>query len=197
MVLVQPLRICLTVRNLRVDILEYEQLTFTVLMAAESPEKRRQSKSGISSLLLYHATLIIHGKRSKTSIFRANNAILLFTDIFRSNKDDRNISDTSSYLDLTPLYGRKRTHQEAVRLMKKGLLKPDSFAEERLLMQPPGVCAYLIMYNRFHNYVAEQLLAINENNRFSKPANYDRLDQKGQEFADQKQDEDLFQTARL
>ena len=118
-------------------------------------------------------------------------------DIFRSNKDDRNISDTSSYLDLTPLYGRSRSHQEAVRLMQKGLLKPDSFAEERLLMQPPGVCAYLIMYNRFHNYVAEQLLLINENNRFKKPDNYHSLTENQQKAFDKKQDEDLFQTARL
>lgn len=80
--------------------------------------------------------------------------------------------------------------------MQRGLLKPDSFAEERLLMQPPGVCAYLIMYNRFHNYVAEQLLLINENNRF-KARDYDTLDKEKQEAHDKKQDEDLFQTARL
>ena len=128
---------------------------------------------------------------------QANCRALHTEDIFRSNKDDRNISDTSSYLDLTPLYGRNRSHQEAVRRMDRGLLKPDSFAEERLLMQPPGVCAYLIMYNRFHNYVAEQLLSINENNRFSKPAGYDGLSRDKQLAADQKQDEDLFQTARL
>ena len=81
--------------------------------------------------------------------------------------------------------------------MQRGLLKPDSFAEERLLMQPPGVCAYLIMYNRFHNYVAEQLLFINENNRFQKPWNYDTMDESQQKAADKKLDEDLFQTARL
>ena len=80
--------------------------------------------------------------------------------------------------------------------MERGHLKPDSFAEERLLMQPPGVCAYLIMYSRFHNYVAEQLLSINENGRF-RPADYDMLDTKKKAAADQKQDEDLFQTARL
>ena len=81
--------------------------------------------------------------------------------------------------------------------MQKGLLKPDSFAEERLLMQPPGVCAYLIMYNRFHNYVAEQLLLINENKRFQKPPDYDTLNKDQREAFDKKQDEDLFQTARL
>ena len=89
--------------------------------------------------------------------------------------------------------------------MKKGLLKPDSFAENRLTAQPPGVCVYLIMYNRFHNYVAEQLLLINENGKFSLPApesDYyrglspeDRT--KAEVAAKEKQDEDLFQTARL
>lgn len=54
-----------------------------------------------------------------------------------------------------------------VRQMKLGLLKPDSFAEDRLTNQPPGVCVYIIMYNRFHNYVAQQLLEINENGRYS------------------------------
>ena len=81
--------------------------------------------------------------------------------------------------------------------MDRGLLKPDSFAEERLLMQPPGVCAYLIMYNRFHNYVAEQLLLINENNRFGRPSDYDKLDHEGKKAADKKLDENLFRTARL
>lgn len=122
--------------------------------------------------------------------------VLTTADIFRTNDKDKNISDTSSYLDLTPLYGNCQQAQDAVRddKRKKGLLKPDTFAEHRLLNQPPGVCAYLIMYNRFHNYVAEQLLLINENSRFSIPASL-----KGQALrqAEKKQDEDLFQTARL
>ena len=129
-------------------------------------------------MLLYHATIIIH-------------------DIFRSNKDDKNLSDTSSYLDLTPLYGRSRIHQEAIRQMKDGLLKPDSFAEERLLHQPPGVCIYLIMYSRFHNYVAQQLKTINENGKFSLPPKFKELSKEDQEEAEKKIDEDLFQTARL
>ena len=51
--------------------------------------------------------------------------------------------------------------------MRDGLLKPDSFAKDRLLNQPPGVCIYLIMYSRFHNYVAHQLKAIDENGKFT------------------------------
>ncbi|KAH7632588.1 heme peroxidase-domain-containing protein, partial [Sordaria sp. MPI-SDFR-AT-0083] len=53
-----------------------------------------------------------------------------------------------------------------------GLLKPDTFAEDRLLRQPPGVCIMLVMYNRYHNYAATQLRRINENGRFSVPRKY-------------------------
>lgn len=55
---------------------------------------------------------------------------------------------------------------------KLGLLKPDTFAEDRLLRQPPGVCIMLVMYNRYHNYVATQLRRINENGRFSVPEKF-------------------------
>ena len=74
--------------------------------------------------------------------------------------------------------------------MKEGLLKPDTFSEKRLLGQPPGVNVMLVMYSRFHNYVADVLLKINENGRFSLPPNPD-------DKALAKQDNDLFQTARL
>ncbi|KAM0425375.1 hypothetical protein ACHAPT_009432 [Fusarium lateritium] len=116
----------------------------------------RNSGSGLSSMLIYHATIIIH-------------------DIFRTNDSDKNISDTSSYLDLSPLYGFTDEMQRKVRddKYKLGLLKPDTFAEDRLLRQPPGVCIYLVMYNRYHNYVATQLRRINENGRFSVPHKFE------------------------
>ena len=86
-------------------------------------------------------------------------------DIFRTNSSDKNISDSSSYLDLSPLYGYTDEMQRKVRdgEFKLGLLKPDTFAEDRLLRQPPGVCIMLVMYNRYHNYAARQLRRINEN----------------------------------
>jgi hypothetical protein len=53
-----------------------------------------------------------------------------------------------------------------------------------------GVAALLVIFSRNHNYVAEKLLAINENGRFSfgpgKPL-----------ATEQDLDEELFQTARL
>lgn len=115
----------------------------------------RASESGLSSMLIYHATIIIH-------------------DIFRTNDRDKNISDTSSYLDLSPLYGFTDEMQRKVRddKYKLGLLKPDTFAEDRLLRQPPGVCIMLVMYNRYHNYAATQLRRINENGKFSVPEQF-------------------------
>ncbi|KAF4452113.1 hypothetical protein F53441_5046 [Fusarium austroafricanum] len=126
---------------------------FDKLMARE--DGGRQSGSGLSAMLIYHATIIIH-------------------DIFRTNDNDKNISDSSSYLDLSPLYGYTNEMQRKIRddKYKLGLLKPDTFAEDRLLRQPPGVCIMLVMYNRYHNYAARQLLRINENGRFRVPAVY-------------------------
>ena len=59
-----------------------------------------------------------------------------------------NISKTSSYLDLSPLYGDNQTDQDLIRTFKDGKLKPDCFAEERLLVFPPGTGVLLLMYNR-------------------------------------------------
>ncbi|KIX02119.1 uncharacterized protein Z518_08058 [Rhinocladiella mackenziei CBS 650.93] len=130
----------------------------------------------ISSVLFYVASIIIH-------------------DIFHTNHEDYSISDTSSYLDLAPLYGSSQKEQESVRAMRDGMLKPDCFADVRILGFPPGVGVLLIMFNRFHNHVAETLALIDENGRFSrilnpqgtpKPPNAQAL-----------YDEALFQTARL
>ncbi|KAL8897030.1 MAG: hypothetical protein Q9207_007419, partial [Kuettlingeria erythrocarpa] len=148
-------------------------LLFDLLMRRPD-EKFTPNPAGLNSMLFYHATIIIH-------------------DIFRTNRRDANISDTSSYLDLSPLYGRNQEVQDTVRTFEDGKLKPDTFAEERLLGQPPGVCVMLVMYSRFHNYAAENIAAINEDGRFTKPAegdpNYDAKMKK--------RDNDLFQTARL
>lgn len=73
--------------------------------------------------------------------------------------------------------------------MSKGLLKPDTFHDERLLGQALAPNVLLVLYNRMHNYVAEMLLKINEGGRFSCAPD--------DEKAAVKQDEDLFQTARL
>jgi hypothetical protein len=79
-----------------------------------------------------------------------------------------------------------------IRMRINGQLKKDCFAETRLL-QPPGVSALLIMYNRFHNHVAKQLLEINENGRFGNPKDTDYKKPENEK----QRDHDLFNTARL
>jgi linoleate 8R-lipoxygenase/9,12-octadecadienoate 8-hydroperoxide 8R-isomerase len=74
---------------------------------------------------------------------------------------------------------------------RDGKIKADCFSEKRLLGFPPGVGVLLIMFNRFHNYVVEQLATINEGGRFTKPANETDV------AANAKYDNDLFQTGRL
>ena len=114
-------------------------------------------------------------------------------DIFRTNRQDANISDTSSYLDLSPLYGRNQETQDSVRTFQDGKLKPDTFAEERLIGQPPGVCVMLVLYSRFHNYAAENIAAINEDGRFTLPLK----DDPAYDSKLKTRDNDIFQTARL
>lgn len=150
-------------------------LLFDLLMARDDATFK-ENPAGISSMLFYHATIIIH-------------------DIFRTNRADDTISDTSSYLDLAPLYGSSVADQMKVRTGYRGQLHPDTFHEKRLIAQPPGVNVILVMYSRFHNYVAEILLKINEKNRFSIPSKDISEDERVEQ--EKKLDEDLFQTARL
>ena len=130
----------------------------------------------ISSMLFYLASIIIH-------------------DVFRTNHEDFTISDTSSYLDLAPLYGSNQDEQNAMRTHQDGKLKPDCFSEPRLLTFPAGVGGILIMFNRFHNYAVDQLAKINQGGQFTKPKG-DIKDEKTK-LAWKKYDENLFQTARL
>lgn len=131
--------------------------------------------NGVSSILWYWASIIIH-------------------DCFRTDHRDFNNSLTSSYLDLSPLYGSNQAEQDGMRTFKDGKLKPDCFAEKRLLAFPPGVGCILIMFNRFHNHVADQLAIINEHGRFTKPTHGLTAEQDEKSWA--KYDNDLFQTAR-
>ncbi|THX34781.1 hypothetical protein D6D12_00721 [Aureobasidium pullulans] len=142
---------------------------FDVLMARDKPTEHPNK---ISSVLFYIASIIIH-------------------DLFKTNHKDFRISDTSSYLDLSPLYGSDQKEQDSVRTFKDGKIKPDSFAETRLLSFPPGVGVIMVMFNRFHNYIVEQLALINENSRFTRLAE-DATKEKWDKY-----DNDLFQTGRL
>lgn len=96
---------------------------------------------------------------------------------------------------MSPLYGSSEKEVNDVRSHKgDGTLKPDAFAETRLLAFPPGVATLLVCFNRFHNYVAQQLAVINEGDRFT-IAEEAKENPEDKRF--QKRDNDLFQTARL
>lgn len=144
-------------------------LIFDAVFARET---YREHPNKVSSVLYYWASLIIH-------------------DLFQTDHSDFNMSLTSSYLDLSTLYGDVQADQDMMRTFKDGMLKPDCYAEQRVAGMPPGCGLILIMFNRFHNYVAEQLAAINENGRFTKPKD-DAPAEKWKKY-----DNDLFQTARL
>lgn len=146
-------------------------LLFDTLMARRF---NQEHENKISSMLFYYAAIIIH-------------------DLFRTDHKDMSMSKTSSYLDLAPLYGSNATEQAAMRTHKDGRIHPDAYSEKRLSAFPPGVSVILVMFNRFHNHVAESLAQINENGRFDKPLG-DHNDRTGPKW--DKRDEDLFQTAR-
>ncbi|WPH04110.1 putative hem peroxidase superfamily, hem peroxidase, animal-type, cytochrome P450 superfamily [Acrodontium crateriforme] len=148
---------------------------FDTVMARKDPAGKEHPNK-ISSMLFYLASIIIH-------------------DIFKTNRFDYNISDTSSYLDLSPLYGSNWQEQKRMRTFQDGKLKPDCFSETRLLTFPPGVGAVLIMFNRYHNYIAEQLALINEDGRFTEAPRKTTVERYGEEL--NKREDDIFQTARL
>ncbi|THC96109.1 hypothetical protein EYZ11_004431 [Aspergillus tanneri] len=122
-------------------------------------------------------------------------ASLIIHDIFQTDPRNPNVNKTSGYLDLSTLYGDVQEEQDLIRTHKDGKLKPDSFSEPRLQAFPPACCVLLVMLNRFHNYVVEQLAEINENGRFTKPRA--DLPEEAAKKAWAKYDNDLFQTGRL
>jgi len=88
---------------------------------------------GISSLFFAFADLVIHS-------------------IFKTNQSDWTINDSSSYLDLSILYGGNEEQQASVRRGDgSGMLYDDVFADKRLLMMPPATCALLVLLCRNHN----------------------------------------------
>ncbi|THH03482.1 hypothetical protein EW145_g6221 [Phellinidium pouzarii] len=141
-------------------------------------EKFVKHPAGLSSLMFSFAALVIH-------------------TCFRTSHTDWNINETSSYVDLSPLYGTDQKSQDMVRVRDgRGLLHPDSFAEDRLLLLPPAVCVLLVLFSRNHNYIARKLLDINERGAWVDPEQIAHDDPKRNAKL-VKQEEELFQTARL
>lgn len=94
------------------------------------------------------------------------------------------------------MYGDIQEEQNMIRTFEGGKLKPDCFSEPRLQALPAACGVILVMLNRFHNYVVEQLATINENGRFTKPQDSQlSVDEAKKAWA--MYDNDLFQTGRL
>lgn len=107
--------------------------------------------AGNSAMMFGFATLVIHS-------------------CFRTNHSDWTVNDTSSYVDLSPLYGNSLEDQLKLRRLDgSGKLWNDVFAEDRLLFLPPISCALLVLFCRNHNYISEKLLEINEKKRWTNP----------------------------
>ena len=104
-------------------------LIFDTLFARDG---YKEHPNRVSSILYYWASLIIH-------------------DLFQTSHKDYNLSLTSSYLDLSTLYGDTWEDQKMIRTFKDGKIKPDCFMEERVLGMPPGAGIMLIMFNRYEN----------------------------------------------
>ncbi|EJU03113.1 linoelate diol synthase [Dacryopinax primogenitus] len=138
-------------------------------------EERQDHPAGVSSMLFAFATIIIH------SLFRTC-----------PEPEKRHINDTSSYLDLSPLYGADQAAQDTVRNKDgRGKLYEDVFAENRLHILPPAVSALLIIFCRNHNFTCDKLLQINERGTWKDPA------QLKDDAARRAQDDEIFNTARL
>jgi hypothetical protein len=88
-------------------------------------------------------------------IYRPQLSLLRITD----KKAEYN--ETSPYLDLSPLYGVNDTETDMVRAKDgRGMLSPDCFYDGRVMLLPPAVSAFLILWNRNHN-VCYLLLHLN------------------------------------
>ena len=88
-------------------------------------------------------------------------ASLVTHQLFRTDPRDMSKNNTSSYLDLSVLYGINQTQVDLVRDKEKGrgLLYPDAFAEDRLVLVPPAATALLVLFSRNHNVSAHAFLA--------------------------------------
>ncbi|TFK37038.1 heme peroxidase [Crucibulum laeve] len=146
-------------------------LVFDTLLRREK-DTFTEHPGGISSLFFAFADLVIHS-------------------IFDTNHSDWTINNTSSYLDLSILYGNSEKQLDSIRRKDgTGKLWDDVFADNRLLFMPPASCAILVLLSRNHNYIAEKLLNINERGTFSNPLEEDWQARKAQ-------DDEIFERTRL
>lgn len=89
----------------------------------------KEHPSGLNRLFFSFATIVIH-------------------ECFQTNRTNQWINETSSYVDLSTLYGNTEADQAGVRSYVNGLLFPDSVASARIMLMPPGVVALLLLFSR-------------------------------------------------
>lgn len=121
------------------------ELVFDQLLKRNGPF--RQHPSGLNRLFFSFATVVIH-------------------ECFQTSRTDPWINETSSYVDLSTIYGNTEKEQKRVRTYEDGKIFPDAIASERIMMMPPGVVAVLLMFSRNHNHIAENLLSVNEQGKY-------------------------------
>jgi hypothetical protein len=100
---------------------------------------------------------------------------MVIHECFQTSRTDAWINETSSYVDLSTIYGNTGVEQKRVRTYQNGLIFPDSIASERIMMMPPGVVAVALLFSRNHNTIANNLLTINEDGKYGA---WDKLDDK-------------------
>jgi len=120
----------------------------------------RNHPSGLNRLFFSFATVVIH-------------------ECFQTSRTDPFINETSSYVDLSTLYGNTEKEQKRVRTYQNGTIFPDSIASDRIMLMPPGVIVVLLMFSRNHNRIAESLLSVNENGEY-RP--WESLDEEGRKW---------------
>lgn len=149
-------------------------LVFDLLLRRDET-KFKPHPSGLSQTFFAYATIVIH-------------------ECFATNRKDWSVNDTSSYVDLSTLYGNNQAEQDGVRTRNgKGTILNDSVASSRIKLMTPTVLAVLLIFSRNHNTIASKLLAFNERGKYSVgEEDLAALD----DAARAKQDEDIFQLAR-
>jgi len=145
------------------------ELVFEQLLKRPEGEFRKHP-SGLNRLFFSFATIVIH-------------------ECFQTSRKNQWINETSSYVDLSTLYGNTEEEQKRVRTYQNGLIYPDSIASERIMLMPPGVVALEIMFSRNHNTIAKNLLSVNEESKYQA---WESLSEEKQKW----QDNDIFQLAR-
>ncbi|KAL9108619.1 MAG: hypothetical protein Q9227_006565 [Pyrenula ochraceoflavens] len=141
---------------------------FEALLKRDGPF--RKHPSGLNRLFFSFATVVIH-------------------ECFQTSRENQWINETSSYVDLSTLYGNTEKEQKRVRTYQNGTIWPDSIASERIMMMPPGVVTVLVLFSRNHNSIAESLLSVNEDGKYK---SWDTLNEEEKKW----QDEDIFQLSR-